>query len=180
MMRFLSILILSFALTQTVFAQKPGKGLTPMSDLPVAPAFTLTDSEGKVHKLEDYRGKVIIVNFWATWCPPCRAEMPSMQRAWEQLREEDILMLAINVGQDEEAIFQFTADYPVDFPLLMDQDSAVTGKWPVRGLPSTYVVDTEGRLAYKAIGGREWDDPALLDQVRALKKPATTMTQAAK
>lgn len=92
-----------------------------------------------------------------------------MQRAWEQLREEGMLMIGINVGEDEDTIFQFTADYPVDFPLLMDSDSAVTGRWPVRGLPTTYVVDPAGRLVYQAIGSREWDDPALLELVRALR-----------
>ena len=78
-------------------------------------------------------------------------------------------MLGINVGENEDTIFQFTADYPVDFPLLMDIDSAVTGEWPVRGLPTTYVVDPDGRLVYQAIGSREWDDPDLLDKVRALR-----------
>lgn len=92
-----------------------------------------------------------------------------MQRAWEQLRAEGILMFGINVGEDEDTIFQFTADYPVDFPLLMDSDSSVTGMWPVRGLPTTFVIDPAGRLVYQAIGSREWDDPALLALVRALR-----------
>lgn len=96
--------------------------------------------------------------------------MPSMQRAWEQLEKEGILMLGINVGEDEDAIFQVTANYPVEFPLLMDQDSKVTNQWPVRGLPTTFVVDTEGRVVYRAIGGREWDGPDLLAAVRALNR----------
>ena len=92
-----------------------------------------------------------------------------MQRAWEQLQGEGILMLGINVGEDEDTIFPFTADYPVDFPLLLDRESAVTGQWPVRGLPTTFVVDPAGRIVYRAIGSREWDDPALLALVRALR-----------
>ena len=92
-----------------------------------------------------------------------------MQRAWEQLQTEGIEMWGINVGEDEDAIFPFTADYPDDFPLLLDSDSAVTARWPVRGLPTTFVVDPAGRLVYRAIGSREWDDPDLLDQVRALR-----------
>ncbi len=78
-------------------------------------------------------------------------------------------MLGINVGEDEDTIFEFTASYPVDFPLPLDRDSAVTGQWPVRGLPTTFVVDPAGRLVYQAIGSREWDDPALLARVRALR-----------
>ena len=92
-----------------------------------------------------------------------------MQRAYEKLREEGIQMLAINVGEDEDTIFAFSANYPVEFPLLLDLDSATIQSWPVRGLPTTFVVDPHGRLAYRAIGGREWDDPDLLASVRALK-----------
>ena len=143
--------------------------LTPVEGAPAAPDFNLPDMDGDALRLSDLRGKVVIVNFWATWCPPCREEMPSMQRAWEQIRAEGILMLGINVGEDEDTIFQFTADYPVDFPLLLDADSSVTGRWPVRGLPTTFVVDPAGRLVYQAIGSREWDDPDLLAKVRALK-----------
>ncbi len=152
------------------WAQQAGAGLTRLADTPPAPDFSLLDMDGEVYRLSDFRGRVVIVNFWATWCPPCREEMPSMQRAWEQLQTEGILMVGINVGEDEDTIFQFTADYPVDFPLLMDSDSAVTGQWPVRGLPTTYVVDPAGRLVYQAIGSREWDDPALLALVRALSQ----------
>ena len=143
--------------------------LTKLSGELSAPQFELRDLDGNVHRMSDYRGKVVVVNFWATWCPPCREEMPSMQRAWEQLSEEDIAMLAINVGEDEDQIFTFTADYPVEFPLLMDQNSEVIQQWPVRGLPTTFVVDPEGRLVYQAIGGRDWDAPDLLAQLRALK-----------
>ena len=91
-----------------------------------------------------------------------------MQRAWEQLHKEGIEMLAINVGEDEDSIFIFTADYPVEFPLLLDPDSKATKQWPVIGLPSTFVVDGEGRIVYQAIGGREWDAPELLAPIRQL------------
>jgi len=150
-------------------AQHPGSGLTQMEGAPPAPGFELPDLDGEKHHLSDYRGKVVIVNFWATWCPPCRAEMPSMQRAWQQLQKEGIQMLGIDVGEDEETIFQFLGDYPVEFPLLMDSDSSIIEKWGVRGLPTTYVIDPQGRIIYRAIGGREWDDSELLKMVRALR-----------
>jgi peroxiredoxin len=164
----LVILLVGFALPTQ--AQRPGTGLTSLPDRALAPDFALTDIDGNTHRLSDYRGKVLIINFWATWCPPCREEMPSMDRAWEMLKEEGILMLAVNVGEDEDSIFQFTANYPVGFPLLMDRDSKVVGEWPIRGLPTTFVVDPQGRLAYRAIGGRTWDDAELLAPIRALKK----------
>ena len=93
-----------------------------------------------------------------------------MQRAWEQLSQEGIGLIAINVGEDADTIFQFTANYPVQFPLPMDLDSQVVQAWPVKGLPTTFVVDPQGRLAYRAIGGREWDDQELLALVRELQE----------
>jgi peroxiredoxin len=143
--------------------------LTPVPGLPPAPDFALQDVDGKTWRLSELRGRPVIVNFWATWCPPCREEMPSMQRAWEQLQAEGVVMLAINVGESADTVFQFTANYPVEFPLLLDLDSAVLGQWPVRGLPATFVIDPQGRIAYRAIGGREWDDPQLLAPVLLLR-----------
>ena len=169
MSRILIILLLT-ALSAFSSAQQAGTGLTKIPGTSPAADFLLTDLDGNQHRLSDYRGQVVIINFWATWCPPCRDEMPSMQRAWEQLEKEDILMLGINVGEDEDIIFQFTASYPVEFPLLMDRDSKVINQWPVNGLPTTFVVDPKGEIVYRAIGGREWDDPQLLDLVRALKQ----------
>jgi peroxiredoxin len=144
--------------------------LTPVPGRPLAPDFVLQDTGGEAHRLSDYRGRPVLINFWATWCPPCRDEIPSMNRAWGKIAEEDIAMLAINVGEDEDTIFVFTADYPADFPMLLDREGEVIGNWPVKGLPTTYIVDPEGRIAYRAIGGREWDDEQLLEQIRALQK----------
>lgn len=144
--------------------------LTPIPDRPAAPDFDLAAPDGNRHSLEAMRGKPVIVNFWATWCPPCQAEMPSMQRAWEQVRDEGILMVAINVGEDADTIGKFTDRLPVEFPLPMDLDSKVAQRWPMTGLPTTFVVDPDGRLVYRAQGERDWDDSALLDLVRALRR----------
>ena len=169
-MRQILLTLTCLLFTLPAFAQHPGKGLTPVAGQPSAPDFTLTDIDGKSHRLSNYRGKVVIVNFWATWCPPCRAEMPSMQRAWQKLKKQNVVMLGVDVGEDEDTIFKFTADYPVEFPLLMDHDSSVISRWPVRGLPTTFIIDPKGHIAYRAIGGRDWDSPELLDKVRALLK----------
>lgn len=91
-----------------------------------------------------------------------------MERAWNQLKDHGVVMLAVDVGEDAEAVLAFTADHPVTFPLLLDQEGDVTGAWPVRGLPTTFVVDPEGRLVYQALGSREWDAPELLEAIRAL------------
>jgi peroxiredoxin len=152
-----------------------GQGIAEQTLAPVpgaipAPDFVLQDTDGKMHRLSDYRGKPVIINFWATWCPPCREEIPSMNRVWHILEKEDVAMLAVNMGEDEDTIFIFTADYPADFPILMDRDGAVIEQWPVKGLPTTYVVAPDGTIAYRAIGSREWDDRRLLEKIRGLKK----------
>ncbi|MGB5178995.1 MAG: TlpA disulfide reductase family protein [Gammaproteobacteria bacterium] len=146
--------------------------LTAVPGMAVAPDFTLQDTSGKTHSLSDYRGRPVIINFWTTWCPPCREELPSMNRAWHLIKEEGIAMLAINMGEDEDTIFLFSADYPTDFPVLMDRSGEVIEQWPVKGLPTTYVIAPDGTIAYRAIGSREWDEKALLDRVRALQVPA--------
>jgi peroxiredoxin len=145
--------------------------LSIVPNLPLAIDFKLKDINGKTHNLSDYRGKPVIVNFWATWCPPCRKEMPSMQRAWQKIEKEGIVMLAINIGQTEASIAPFVFEYALSFPILLDSNSSVIKAWRVRGLPSTFVIDTKGRIAYQAVGEREWDDPALLEKVYALKIP---------
>lgn len=144
--------------------------LTPMPAGVMAPDFALPDSHGKLHRLSDYRGRTVIVNFWATWCPPCREEIPSMNRAWRVLSEEGVVMLAVNVGEDADTVFVFTADYPAEFPLLLDLSGEVIGQWPVKGLPTSYVIAPDGTLAYRAIGGRVWDDEGLLETIRGLKE----------
>jgi len=161
-------LLLIFSLVVPVVADQ-SKSIYELEKKPLAPDFTLKDVDGKLHKLSDYRGKVVMLNFWATWCPPCRFELPSMQRAYEKLKNEGVEFLAINLGEDADTIFTFTADYPVTFPLLMDIDSSVSNKYPVVGLPTSYFVGPSGHLIYRAIGSREWDEKEMLDKILSLK-----------
>ena len=164
--RLLSGLVLLFAAGMA----QAGERLTPIpGDVP-APDFELRDTEGRLHRLSDYRGKTVILNFWTTWCPPCREEIPSMNRAWQQLRQEGVVMLGVNMGENEDTIFVFTADYPAEFPLLLDRDGAVIDQWPVKGLPTTYIIAPDGSIAYRAIGGRNWDDNEILETLRALQE----------
>ncbi len=157
-------LVLMLSLTSGWAAQS----MKELTDKKPAPEFTLKDMDGKTHQLSDYRGKTVIINFWATWCPPCRAELPSMNRAWKKVKDDNIEILAINVGEDEDTIFSFLGDNPIDFTVLLDETGDMIKTWPVRGLPTTFVLDSEGRLAYQAIGGREWDSDSLLEKVRML------------
>ena len=162
----LSIVIMIIFHSSLLFAEQ---SLTSLSEPQPAPNFTLLDMDGVKHQLSDYKGQPIIINFWATWCPPCRAEMPSMERAWNKIKDEGIAMLAINVGEDEDTVFTFLGDYPANFTILLDQSGVVSEQWPVLGLPTTFIISPDGQLVYRAIGGREWDDKQLLDQIRQIK-----------
>ncbi|MCP3671105.1 MAG: TlpA family protein disulfide reductase [Gammaproteobacteria bacterium] len=152
-----------------VSASSSNQTLTHLELHPTAPEFTLQDIYGKTHALTDYQGKVVVVNFWATWCPPCVAEMPSMQRASSWLAKHDIPLLAVSVGESREQIQRFHMKTPVTFPLLLDSKSEVMGTWAALTLPTTYILDQQGRVIYLAIGGRDWDDPRILEWIRALK-----------
>jgi peroxiredoxin len=144
--------------------------LPPVKAPFAAPDFALQDMDGQTHHLSDYRGKVVILNFWATWCPPCRKEMPSMERAQRKIKDEPIVILAVDVGEDEDTIFQFMANFQIGFSLLLDREGKIIKDYPVVGLPTTFIIDPAGRVVYRAVGSREWDDDALLDQLRALIK----------
>jgi len=147
-----------------------GQTLHVVKEKPLAANFSLKDVDGVVHRLSDYRGKVVVLNFWATWCPPCREELPSMERAHKLLAADAIKIVAINVGEDADTIFTFTADYEMSYDVLMDTDSKVIKQYPVIGLPTTFVIDPQGRIVYRAVGSRDWADERLLKKLRALLK----------
>jgi peroxiredoxin len=156
-------------ISTTLFAgEQPSQGLHPMPATPAAQPFQLSDMDGRQHRLEEFRGQVVVINFWATWCPPCREELPSMNRAYQQLKQQGVVFLAVNVGENEDVIFPFQANYPVEFPILLDLEGKVISQYGVIGLPTTFVIDRQGRLAYRAVGSREWDQPAMLQQIRSL------------
>ena len=142
--------------------------LTPVDDRPPAPDFTLDDMAGNPVRLADFRGQVLVVNFWATWCPPCRKEMPSIEKGARWLARFNGRFIAINMGEKPAAIRRYLKDQPLDLQILLDPDARTAGDWGVEGLPVTFVVDPEGRIAYKALGAREWDDPTLLVPIRAV------------
>ncbi len=144
--------------------------LSPIPNKPMAPDFTLKDLDGRSHRLSDYRGQAVVLNFWATWCPPCRREMPSMERAWQRLQKKGAVILAVDVGEDLDTVYTFLADIPVSFPLLLDEDAEIVSRFPIRGLPTTYVVDPSGHLVYQAVGGRDWDDPEVLKTILDLRE----------
>jgi peroxiredoxin len=161
----LALLFLSI-LADSAFAGK--KSLTPLGDNQEAADFVLEDIEGVSRRLSDYRGKVLVVNFWATWCSACRQEMPALTRANDWLKRFGGEVISVNVGEGKEQIVAFLKKYPVNFPVLMDPETATATAWKLKGLPATFIIDPNGVLAYRAYGAREWDSPEILVPIRAL------------
>ena len=135
-----------------------------------APALKLKGLDGKTHDLAQLRGRVVLINYWATWCPPCRREMPSMERLMQALRGEPFVVLAVDVGEDAETIETFTGQLDTEptFPILLDSRSRAMQAWKVAGLPTTFLVDKQGRIVASAIGGREFDHPDIIQAIRDL------------
>ncbi len=171
--RFRLLLIILLALnTATVSAESPklGHRLSAIKITLPAPDFTLLDMDEEEHSLSDYRGKVVMLNFWATWCPPCRREMPSMERLHNQLDKDKFKVLAINQMESADHVFAYTGQLDVDptFTILFDLNSEVSRKLNVKGLPTTYLIDKQGNIRYRAIGGREFDHPEVIRLIKQL------------
>jgi thiol-disulfide isomerase/thioredoxin len=143
-----------------------GVGMNALANLAPAPPLRLSDIDGKTVDLAGTRGRVVLLNFWASWCPPCRKEFPSLGRVRKLFKQSDFEVIAINVGEDPDTVFAFAGT--ADFPILMDRDSQAMASWPVKALPTTFLIDRQGRLAMKAIGGREFDDPAIVSLIKNL------------
>lgn len=143
--------------------------MTPMPAVSPAPTLRLKDVDDKPVDLAQYKGRVVLINFWATWCPPCRKEFPSLGRVRKLFKPDEFEVLAVNVGEDPDSVFSFTGI--TDFPVMFDRDSKAMATWAVRGLPTTFLVDRQGRLAYRATGGREFDDADIVTTIKQLLKP---------
>ena len=118
-------------------------GLSPAYGTPPAPELDLAGLDGNRYWLADYHGKVVIVNFRATWCPPCIAEMPKLRKAWHLLRDDNFEILAVNLGEDKETIQRFIDEFEprLGFPVLMATDHSITQAWRIQGLPTSHIVD---------------------------------------
>jgi thiol-disulfide isomerase/thioredoxin len=134
-----------------------------------APALQLSDMDGTSFSLQDQgRGQWVFVHFWASWCGPCRREMPAIERMAAQLEGEALRVVLVNTAETEDTVFAFLAETAPALGSLMDRDGQVTEAWQPRGLPATYLVDPQGQMRYQALGGRPWDKDQYLEFLRRL------------
>lgn len=147
-------------------------GVKEMAAPLAAPGFVLTTIEGRTIESRHLRGNVVLVNFWATWCGPCKEEMPALKRLKESFAGSSFELLAVTTDQQAEAIRTFVRALGLDFPVLLDDSKDVSAAFGVRGLPTTVLVDRQGRLVGRAVGPRAWDSAESVALVRQILEGA--------
>lgn len=144
------------------------RGLQPYRGNPLPPSLQLADLDGGKYDLSKLRERVVLVNFWASWCPPCVHEMPSMQRLKEKMAGRPFTILAVNMAESNAEVRAFINKTKIDFPVLMDRDGALLKRWKVIVFPTSFVIDPAGRIRYAALGELEWDSPEVLQKITEL------------
>ena len=136
-----------------------------------APELALTDLAGNTHRLSEYRGKAVLLNFWATWCLPCRTEMPSMEHAYHALKEKGLVVLAVNLDAGSRGpVDDFVKELALTFPILLDSPGTSTRTYRVFGLPTSFLIGRNGRIAGRDVGARDWDRGEARKKLEALLK----------
>lgn len=158
---------LSLTPLQNLFA-KAGFQL-PQKDL-ASIDFKLKDLTGKTVSLESFRGSVVFLNFWATWCPPCKAELPSMQRLYEKYKGKGLVILGVDLQEGENQVKDFVKKYGLTYPILLDSNGQVGQVYGARSIPTSYIIDRKGFILARTIGGREWDKQEIFDLFEELLK----------
>jgi thiol-disulfide isomerase/thioredoxin len=141
-----------------------------------APALDLPLLGGHRVALSSLKGRVVLVNFWASWCPPCRKEMPSMERLKKDLADRPFSILAVNAGEVPDQIAEFLREVSVTFPIALDQEGRAVKAWQAFVFPTSYLVDKAGRVRFGLIGSIEWDDPATKAVIQKLLEEPTKTT----
>lgn len=133
-----------------------------------SPSLALPDLAGEIHRLSDYRGQVVLVNFWATWCSPCLEEMPSLDRLEQRLSGEPFKLLTVNIGESKAPIREWMRELGVRFTVLLDRNGRTAREWRVLAYPSTFVVGRDGRIVYATYGALKWHKGATYQRIAEL------------
>jgi len=145
-----------------------GAGAEALTPPAKAPALALVDLQGRQHTLTMYRGKVVLVNFWASWCGPCVQEIPSLRRLYERMAGEAFEILAVNVDEKRFKVWKFSELVGMRFPVLLDTGGEAFDRWGAEVLPSSYLIDREGIVQYAVYGPMDWAGDDVIDVVRGL------------
>lgn len=151
-------------------------GIQPPQEAVEAPAFSLRATGGKTVRLADFRGRFVFLNFFATWCPPCREEMPAMERLHRATRSKGLAVLAVDLQEAPRRVAEFVQELGLTFPVVVDPDGSVSREYAVQSLPVTFLLDGRGQILWRAIGSRAWDGPAARRYFQALLGGGTEST----
>jgi len=173
----IKLLVLVGILAGAVFLALQSRQQHPLQVGNRAPDFTLPTLTQQTISLRDYRQNVVVLNFWATWCPPCVEEAPSLKEFVERTRSLRVTVIGVSVDQDRAALEKFVVEQQISFPIARDPDQAVASRYGTFKFPETYVIDADGKIAKKIIGAIDWRDPQVISFVRSLIRPSARSGQ---
>ena len=130
--------------------------------------FSLPTLAGETVGLSQFKGKVVFLNFWATWCGPCRAEMPSMETLYSSYREKGFEILAVNSGESRREVLAYIQEYGFSFPTLLDEDGKVSSGYGIQAIPTSYLIDRDGMIVARIVGSINWDTPEIFAAIESL------------
>jgi peroxiredoxin len=142
--------------------------LEPMKENVLTPDFSVVSPDGKKVSLKDFRGKIVFLNFWASWCEPCREEMPAMERLYQEFRNKNFVVLAVSVKDRKQDAIDFVKDLKLSYPVVLDPDGQVGLLYGAWGLPTTYLIGPKGEGLARAWGPAEWYSPAARNLIKEL------------
>jgi thiol-disulfide isomerase/thioredoxin len=143
-------------------------GIIPPNQEIEAIDFSVQSLGGQTERLSDHQGKVIFLNFWATWCGPCRAEVEEIDALHQSLKDEEFMIMALSIQEDKKKVSKFMQSNKVNFPVYLDSDGTVAAQYAVTGIPTTYIIDPDGKIVGRAIGPREWGSTESVELMRSL------------
>jgi thiol-disulfide isomerase/thioredoxin len=123
--------------------------------------FTLSLLDGGTVRLHDLKGHFVLLNFWATWCPPCRSEIPSMEALYRRFRDEGLKFVAVDIQEKKDGVAAFATQFDMSFPVALDAKGQVGMQYGIQSIPTTFLIDKVGNIIAQAIGGRDWDSPEM-------------------
>lgn len=165
------IFLLLFILSGTAHAAKPLADLLVVHEAARhdAPVFEIENLAGGKTGLEDYKGKIVLLNFWATWCMPCRAEMPGMETIWQKYKDQGLVIAAVSVDEGSRGrIETFSKLFDLSLPILLDPESKVSDLYKVSNMPTSFLIDRDGKIISRIVGTDDWTSPEAIQLVEKL------------